>query len=76
MRVKGQVKSFPNEVAGLDSAVCSASDCKSKGRAFGSRPVEIDYEIISMAMLSFPLIQEVKLSVTVESICAKYLLTA
>ena len=38
--------------------------------------VEIDHEIISMAIQSLPLIQEGQLSVTGESMCAKYWLTA
>ena len=37
--------------------------------------VEIDHEIFSMAILLLPLIQE-GLSVTSESMCMKYLLTA
>ena len=37
---------------------------------------EIDHEIISTAMLLLPLIQEGLLSVTSESMCMKYWLTA
>ena len=38
--------------------------------------VEIDQEIISTAILPLPLIQEGLLSVTSESMCTKYWLTA
>ena len=38
--------------------------------------VEIDHEITSMVILLFPLIQEGLLSVTSESLCTKYWLTA
>ena len=38
--------------------------------------VEIDHEIISMVILLLPLIQEGLLSVTSESMCTKYWLTA
>ena len=46
-------------------------------RALSHSFVEIDHEIISMAILwSLPLIQEELLSVTRESMCTKYWLTA
>ena len=38
--------------------------------------MEIDHDIIPMAILLLPLIQEESLSVTSESMCTKYLLTA
>ena len=38
--------------------------------------VEIDHEIFSMVILSLPLIQEGKLSVTCERMCTEYWLTA
>ena len=38
--------------------------------------VEIDYEIVSMVILLTQLIQEGLLSVTSESVCTKYWLTA
>ena len=38
--------------------------------------MEIGHEIISTAIPSLPLIQEVQLSVTGESMCTKYWLTA
>ena len=38
--------------------------------------VEIDHEIFSTVILSLPLIQEGKLSVTCERMCTEYWLTA
>ena len=38
--------------------------------------MEIDHEIISLVILSLPLLQEGQLSVTGESMCTKYWLTA
>ena len=38
--------------------------------------MEIDHDMISMGILFLPLIQEESLSVTSESMCTKYLLTA
>ena len=59
------------------SAVGSASDCRSRGSEFEPQPgritfVEIGHEIIIVAILPLPLIQEGQLSVTVESMCTKY----
>ena len=55
------------------SAVDSESDCRSRGREFDPGPVPYfrgdGYEVIS----TLPLIQEGLLSVTSESICAKYI---
>ena len=49
--------------AGLHSAVSRAPDCRSRGRKFESQLdhiifVEIDHEIISIAILSLLLIQD------------------
>ena len=62
------------------SAVGSKSNCRSKGCEFppslSHTFVDIDHEIISMVILLLPLIQEGLLSVTHESMCTKYWLTA
>ena len=64
-------------------AVGSVSDCISRpsGHEFEPHPgqltfVEIDYEVMSMAVFPFALIQEGQLSVICENICTKYRLTA
>ena len=62
------------------SAVGNESECRSRGREFDPDKVhtfvEIDHEIISTVILLFPLTQEGLLSVTSESMCTKYWLTA
>ena len=64
---------------GPRNPVCSKSDCRFRGRssilAQSHTFVEIDYEIISAAILLLPLIQGGLLSVTNESMCTKYWLT-
>ena len=67
--------------ARLGSSVGCALDWRSGGREFAAavRPhsfVEIDHEIFSTVILSLPLIQEGKLSVTCERMCTEYWLTA
>ena len=54
------------------SNLCNMSDCRCRGRKFKSQLgyvtfVVIDHEIISMAIIPLPLIQERQLSVTGES---------
>ena len=50
---------------------------RSRDRGSGPAPfVEIDHEIFSTVILSLPLIQEGKLSVTCEGMCTEYWLTA
>ena len=67
-------------LTGPRSTICNLSDCRSRDRKFDSGPsvtfVEIDHEIISMAILLHPLIQKGLLSVTSKSMCTKYCLTA
>ena len=64
----------------LRSAVGNESECRSRGHQFDPAQfhtlVEIDHEIIFTANLLLPLIQEGLLSVTNESMCTKYWLTA
>ena len=65
--------------AGLHSAVCSASDCRSRVYMFESQLehktlMEIDHEIISAVILPLK-IQERQLSVTGKSMHTKYWLT-
>ena len=67
-------------LTGHCSAVGRESDCRSRGRKFHPGevpyPKEIDYEIISTVILLLLLIQEGLLSVTSESMCTKYWLSA
>ena len=68
-------------LAGLGSLVGCALDWWSGGRLFAAPVrqhsfVEIDHEIFSTVILSLPLIQEGKLSVTCERMCTEYWLTA
>ena len=68
-------------LAGLSSSVGCALDWWSGGREFKAPVwqhsfVEIDHEIFSTAILSLPLSQEGKLSVTCERMCTEYWLTA
>ena len=62
------------------STVCSEFYFRSRGRKFdpglSHTFVEIDHEIISMVILLLPLTREELLSVTNESMCTKYWLTA
>ena len=61
--------------AGLGGSVGRAADWRPGGRGFDPRRgqqhsfVEIDHEIFSMVVLSFPLIQERQLSVSGERMC-------
>ena len=62
---------------GRGSSVGCASARYAKGRGFDLHArqhsvMEIGQEIISMAILSLPLIQEGQLSVTSERMCTKY----
>ena len=59
---------FPFWLAGPRSAVGSASDSRARGPWFDTRSGHIQFV--------FPLIQEGQLSVTGESMCMKYWLTA
>ena len=66
---------------GLGSSVGCSLDWWSGGREFTAPVrqhsfVEIDHEIFSTVILSLPLIQEGKLSVTCERMCTEYWLTA
>ena len=70
---------FP--VAGLRRAVGIASDFRSKGFEFEPQPghttfVVVYHEIISTTIHTLPLIKEKQLSLTIESMCTKYWLTA
>ena len=67
--------------AGLASSVGCASAWYAEGGEFNPLVwqhsfVEIGHEIISMAILSLPLIHVGQLSVTSESVCTKFWLTA
>ena len=73
-------KLHPNQLllkqfAGLGGAVGCASDWRPGGRGFDPRRgrqhsfVEIEQEILSMVILSLPLIQEGQLSVSGERMC-------
>ena len=60
---------------GTTPCVGSPSDCWSRSRKFESQfghitVVEFDHEVISVIILPFPLIQEGRLSVSGESMCA------
>ena len=63
------------EIAGLSGSVGCALDWRPGGRRFNPRRgrqhsfVEIDHEIFSTVILSFPLIQEGQLSVSGERMC-------
>ena len=66
--------------AGLGSSGGCVLDWRSGGREFATPVwyhsfVEIDHEIFSTVILSLPLIQEGKLSVTCEILCTGYWLT-
>ena len=65
---------------GLSNTVGNQSDYRSRGRKFDPGSVhtfvEIGNEIIFTVILLHPLIQEGLLSVTSESMCRKYWLTA
>ena len=62
-------------LAGPGSSVGCASDWRPGGRGFDARrgrqhsSVEIDHEIFSTVILSFPLIQEGQFSVSGEKMC-------
>ena len=65
------------ESAGRGSSIGCESAWYANGRGFDPHVrqhsfVEIGHEIISMAILSVPLIQEWQLSVTGERMCTKY----
>ena len=67
--------------AGLGSSVGCTLDCWSGGCEFEAPVrqhsfVDIDHEIFSTVIVSLPLIQEGKLSVTCERMCTEYWLTA
>ena len=69
------------EMVGPSSSVKCLSDWYSGGRRFDPSVwqhsfMEIDHEIISMAILSLPLIQVGQLSVTGKRMCTKYRLSA
>ena len=75
------VISAQRQTAGLGSSVGCALDWWSRGREFAAPVrqhsfVEIDHEIFSTVILSLPLIQEGKLSVTCGRMCTEYWLTA
>ena len=63
------VLSVPKTIARPRSAVVSVSDLKARSTRFDTRSVHIFSFLL-------PLIQEGQLSVTYESICIKYWLTA
>ena len=63
-------------LTGPVSVVGNASDCRSRGRERSHTFMEIDHEIISTVILLLRLIQGGLLSVTSESMCTKYWLTA
>ena len=79
-------KAFPNHAQYVPGCIAQSvtcldcicmPDCRSRGipaRSYTS--VEIDHEIISTVIFSLLLIQEGLLSVTSESMCKKYWLTA
>ena len=70
-----RIVSLPKANVGLGGSVVCASDWRPGGRGFDPRRgrqhsfVEIDYKIFSTVILSFPLIQEGQLSVSVERMC-------
>ena len=68
---------FFRNIVGRGSSVGCASAWYADGRRFDPQVrqhsfVDIDHEIISMAILSLPLIQEGQLSVSGERMCTKY----
>ena len=70
----------PHSAVGNVSACRYMSDCRSRACEFDPACshtfVKIEHEIISTAILPLPLIQEGLLSITSESMCTKYCLTA
>ena len=63
-------------LTGPVSVVGNVSNCRSRGRERSHTFMENDHEIISTVILLLRLIQEGLLSVTSESMCTKYWLTA
>ena len=56
----------------LPGMIARSDACPPGMRTVAGSILKIGHEIISMAILSFPLIQEGQLSVTGENMCTKY----